>query len=54
MVNRSGAVQGVVRQGFKRKAPKKWKGSQKVSETQKRAMVQMTLQGGRKCQNRPS
>ena len=45
MVNRSfGAVQGAVRQGFKYKAPKQWKGKCKVSETQKRAMIRMFLQ----------
>ena len=39
MVNRSlGAVRGVIRQGFKPKAPKKWKCNQNISQTQQREM----------------
>lgn len=46
MVNRSlGAVQGVILQGFKHKELRKWKGNQNFSQTQKRAMVRMALQG---------
>ncbi|CDF40946.1 unnamed protein product [Chondrus crispus] len=43
-VNRSvGAVQSVIRLGFNHKHPKHWKGNQKISETQKRAIIRMAL-----------
>lgn len=47
MTNRSlGAMKGVIRQVFKYKAPRQWKGNQKLSQTPKRAMIWVAFQGG--------
>ena len=40
-----GAVKGVIRQGFKPKAPKKWKGNQKYGRLSRGQMVRTALQG---------
>ena len=46
IVNRSvGAVQDVVRQGFKKKTRKTMERKQKISETQKRALIRMDIKG---------